>query len=69
MAKVKAKTHAVIDGNPVGTVIDVEEHDFVWLCDLGYVEKIEDVKSADTSKKPTQAKRKPRAKKEVTEDK
>jgi len=69
MAKVKVKTQAVIDGNPVGTVIDVEEHDFVWLKDLGYVEKIEEVKSADTPKKSTQAKRKPRAKKEVTEDK
>lgn len=69
MAKVKVKTQAVIDGNPVGTVIDVEEHDFAWLNDLGYVEKIEEVKSADTPKKPTQAKRKPRAKKEVTEDK
>lgn len=69
MTKVKVKTQAVIDGNPVGTVIDVEEHDFVWLNDLGYVEKIEEVKSADTPKKPAQAKRKPKAKKEVTEDK
>lgn len=69
MAQVTVKTRAVIDGKPVGTVIDVEEHDFVWLNDLGYVEKIEEIKSADTSKKPTQAKRKPRAKKEVTEDK
>ena len=69
MAQVTVKTRAVIDGKPVGTVIDVEEHDFAWLNDLGYVEKVEVKKSADTSKKPTPPKRKPRAKKQESEDK
>ncbi|AVP37426.1 hypothetical protein [Staphylococcus felis] len=57
MAKIKVKTLAVIDSNPVGSVIELDEKDVERFSKIGYVKEVEGAKSAKDSTKKTQAKR------------
>lgn len=52
MAKYKVKTTAVIDRNPVGSMIELPKKTAEYLFQKGYVEIIEEVKT-----KPKQTKK------------
>ncbi|RPF54738.1 hypothetical protein [Abyssicoccus albus] len=62
MAKVNVITKAVIDGNPVGSAIQIDEKDFARFESIGYVVK-------DESKKTTTRTRKKSTPKKVEENK
>lgn len=64
MAKVKVKTLAVVNNEPIGSVVEVDEKEAKWLADKGYAEKVE-VKSA----KPSTKKAEPKAKSEASDKK
>ncbi|WP_202809306.1 hypothetical protein [Staphylococcus equorum] len=67
MTKVTVKTLAVIDRKPIGSVIDIMGKDFERFSKIGYVEKVEQTKSASGSKGNTTTKRKNSKSKEIDE--
>lgn len=60
MANVKIETKAVVNGNPVGSVLDIDEKEGKWLVDNGYASKVEQKKSAKTSTKKAEPKEEPK---------
>lgn len=65
MSKFKVKTAAVIDSNPVGSIIELPKATADRLSHIGYVEILEEVKpkpkkKAPAKKAPAKAKAKPK---------
>ena len=57
MAKVNVITKAVIDGNPVGAAIQIDEKDFARFERIGYVVKDESKKSTTSTRKKSAPKK------------
>ncbi len=51
MTKYKVKTTAVIDYNPVGSIIELSKNTAEYLSEKGYVHIIEEVKNKKTTAK------------------
>lgn len=67
MAKYKVKTKAVIDRQPIGSTIELDEATAKRLAKMKYIEIIEEVKAP--VKKSTSATKKPASKRTSTKSK